>query len=136
MMSGRNMQRKSLQRSEIEQGDIVLIEFSYSNLKRSKFRPALVISNSRYNSTSLDVIVLRITSKSKREWAIKITNKEVESGFLEVESYVKVDSIFTIEKMMVAKVVAKLKVEKVDDVKMKLAELFEPLVELLKRGGY
>ena len=135
-MSGRNMQRKSLQRSEIEQGDIVLIDFSYSNLKRSKFRPALVISNSRYNSTSLDVIVLRITSKSKREWAIKITNKDVESGFLEVESYVKVDSIFTIEKMMVAKVVAKLKVEKVDEVKMKLAELFEPLVELIKREGY
>jgi len=91
MISGRNMQRKSLQRSEIEQGDIVLIDFSYSDLKRSKFRPALVISNSRYNSTSLDVIVLRITSKSKREWAIK---------------------------------------------KMKLAELFEPLVELLKREGY
>ena len=135
-MSGRNMQRKSLQRIEIEQGDIVLIDFSYSNLKRSKFRPALVISNSRYNSTSLDVIVLRITSKSKREWAIKITNKDVESGFLEVESYVKVDSIFTIEKMMVAKVVAKLKVEKVDEVKMKLAELFEPLVELIKREGY
>ena len=135
-MSGRNMQRKSLQRSEIEQGDIVLIDFSYSNLKRSKFRPALAISNSRYNSTSLDVIVLRITSKSKREWAIKITNKDVESGFLEVESYVKVDSIFTIEKMMVAKVVAKLKVEKVDEVKMKLAELFEPLVELIKREGY
>ncbi|MGB7531659.1 MAG: type II toxin-antitoxin system PemK/MazF family toxin [Halobacteriota archaeon] len=130
------MQRKSLQRSEIEQGDIVLIDFSYSDLKRSKFRPALVISNSRYNSTSLDVIVLRITSKSKKEWAIEITNKDVDSGFLEVESYVKVDSIFTIEKMMVAKVVAKLKVEKVDEVKMKLAELFEPLVELIKREGY
>jgi len=80
-----------LRKSEIEQGDIVLIDFSYSDLKRSKFRPALVISNSRYNSTSLDVIVLRITSKSKREWAIEITNKDVESGFLEVESYVKVD---------------------------------------------
>ena len=35
---------------------------------------------------------------------IKITNKDVESGFLEVESCVKVDSIFTIEKKMVAKV--------------------------------
>lgn len=44
---------------------------------------------------------------------------------LEVESYVKLDSIFTIEKKMVAKVVAKLKVEKVDEVKMKLAALFE-----------
>ena len=84
----------------------------------------LVISNSRYNVTSLDVVVLRITSKPKRVWVIKITNKDVESGCLEVESYVKVDSIFTIEKKMVAKVVARLKVWKVDEVKMKLDELF------------
>ncbi len=56
---------------------------------------------------------------------IKITNKEVESGFLEVESYVKVDSIFTIERKMDVKVVARLKEEKVDEVKMKLIELFE-----------
>ncbi|MBA7524994.1 hypothetical protein ES705_17139 [subsurface metagenome] len=124
-MSGKNMQRKSLPKSEMEQGDIVLIDFSYSDLKRFKFRPALVISNSRYNSTSFDVVVLRITSKPKRVWAIKITNKDVENGFLEVESYVKVDSIFTIEKRMIAKVVARLKEEKIEEVKMKLAELFE-----------
>ena len=124
-MSGRSMPRKSLQRSEMEQGDIVLMDFSYSNLQRSKFRPALVISNSRYNSNSLDVIVLRITSKPKKEWVIKMTNKDVASGSLVVESYVKVDSIFTIEKEMVAKVVGKLKKEKVKEVKMKLAELLD-----------
>jgi mRNA interferase MazF len=111
--------------SKLEQGDIALIDFSYSDLKRSKFRPALVISNSRYNLTSLDVVVLRITSKPKKEWAVKIMNKDVESGFLEVESYVNVDSIFTVERKMVAKVVARLKEEKVDEVKMKLGELFE-----------
>jgi len=38
---------------------------------------------------------------------------------------VKVDSIFTIEKRMIAKVVARLKEEKIEEVKMKLAELFE-----------
>ena len=37
----------------------------------------------------------------------------------------KVDSIFTIEKKMAAKVVARLKAGKVDEVKMKLAKLFE-----------
>ena len=125
MRSGKDMPRKSLQQSELEQGDIVLINFSYSDLKRSKYRPALVISNSGYNLTSLDIVVLRITSKPKREWEIKITNKDVECGFLEVESYVKVDSIFTIEKKMTAKVVARLKVEKIDEVKMKLIDLFE-----------
>jgi len=114
-----------LQKNEVEQGAIVLIDFSFSDLKRSKYRPALVISNSSYNSRSLDIVVLRITSKPKLELAIKITNQDVESGFLEVESYVKVDSIFTIEKTMIVKVVAQLNADKLGAVKLKLMELFD-----------
>lgn len=107
--------------------DIVLLNFSYSDLKRSKYRPALVISKSIDNLASLVVVVLRITSRSKREWAIKITNKDIASGFLAVVSYVKVDSIFTIEKKFVEQVVARLKADKLDEVKMKLTELFEAI---------
>ncbi|HEX7575933.1 MAG TPA: type II toxin-antitoxin system PemK/MazF family toxin [Candidatus Methanoperedens sp.] len=33
----------------LKQGSIVLVDFSYSNLKETKYRPALVISNSEYN---------------------------------------------------------------------------------------
>jgi len=99
------MLQKGLNESDIEQGDIVLVDFSYSDLKRSKLRPALVMSNSMYNLTSLDVVALRITSKQKRRWAVKITNKDVENGFLEIESYVKINSIFTIENVLIAKIV-------------------------------
>lgn len=118
------MPRKSLLKNEMEQGAIGLIDFPFSDSKRSKYRPALVISNSTYNSRSLDLVVLRITSKPKIDWAIKITNQDVASGFLEVESYVKVDSIFTIEKTMITKVVAQLNAEKLGAVKTKLMELF------------
>jgi mRNA interferase MazF len=124
-MSGRGMPRRSLPKNELAQGAIVLIDFSFSDLKRSKYRPALVISNSSYNSRSLDIVVVRITSRPKIEWAIKITNEDVESGFLEVESYVKVDSIYTVEKTMVVKVVAQLNAEKLCTVKLKLMELFD-----------
>ena len=93
-ISGKNMLQKGLNKSDIEQGDIVLVDFSYSDLKRSKLRPALVMSNSMYNSTSPDVVALRITSKQKRRWAVKITNNDVENGFLEIESYVKIDSLW------------------------------------------
>ena len=68
---------------------------------------------------------MRITSKPKRAWTIKITNSDVASGFLEVDSYVKVDSLFTIEKTMIAKVVARLNEGKIDEVKRKLRELFD-----------
>jgi mRNA-degrading endonuclease toxin of MazEF toxin-antitoxin module len=83
------------------------------------------MSNSVYNSTSLDIVALRITSKPKRKWAVKITNKDVGRGFLEVESYVKVDSIFTIENNMIAKFVGKLNEMKINEVKLKLDELFD-----------
>ena len=83
------------------------------------------MSNSGYNSKSLDIVVLRITSKPRRSWAIKLTNGDLESGILEVDSYVKVDSIFTIEKRMVAKVVCRLKDVKVNEVRIKIIELFE-----------
>ena len=125
MISGKNMRQKGLNRNGIEQGDLVLIDFSYSDLKRSKLRPALVMSNSVYNSTSLDIVALRITSKPKRRWVVKITNKEVGVGFLEVESYVKVDSIFTVETNLIAKVVGKLNEMKINEVKLKLDELFD-----------
>ncbi len=58
MRSGKNTRQKGMNRTEIEQGDIVLIDFLYSDLKRSKLRPALVMSNSVYNSTSLDIVAL------------------------------------------------------------------------------
>ena len=119
------MLQKGLNKSDIEQGDIVLVDFSYSDLKQSKLRPALVMSNSAYNSTSLDVIALRITSKQKRRWAIKITNEDMETGFLEIKSYVKIDSIFTIENMLITKIVGKLNEKKINEIKLRLDELFD-----------
>jgi mRNA-degrading endonuclease toxin of MazEF toxin-antitoxin module len=73
----------------------------------------------------LDVVVLRITSKPQRVWAIKITNNDLETGFLEVVSYVKIDSLYTVEQKMVAKIVATLNTAKLAEVKLMLRELFD-----------
>ena len=51
--------------NEPAQGSIVLVDFTYSNQAQSKVRPALVVSNSRYNAISRDVIVMKITSRTK-----------------------------------------------------------------------
>ncbi|VVB54199.1 PemK-like, MazF-like toxin of type II toxin-antitoxin system [uncultured archaeon] len=45
----------------VKQGSIVLVDFSHSNLKETKYRPALVISSSKYNETVIDVVVLSVT---------------------------------------------------------------------------
>ncbi len=109
-----------------KQGSIVLVDFSYSNLKETKFRPALVISNLEYNENSLDVVVMRVTSKSsEEEWKVEIARKDLEEGALDIEpSYVKVDSIFTVEKRIIKKVVARLNDKKIEEIKGHFFELF------------
>jgi len=109
-----------------KQGSIVLVDFSYSNLKEAKFRPALVISNSEYNEHSVDIVVLRVTSRNRDNvWESKILRDDLAEGTIDIEpSYIKVDSIYAVEKSIIKKVVARLKEEKINDIKKQLLELF------------
>ena len=45
--------------NELQQGSIVLVDFTYADQKQFKLRPALVISNSGNNRMSRDVIVMK-----------------------------------------------------------------------------
>ncbi|MDD5473975.1 MAG: type II toxin-antitoxin system PemK/MazF family toxin [Candidatus Methanoperedens sp.] len=110
----------------LKQGSIVLVDFSYSNLKETKFRPALVISGSEYNESSIDVVVLRVTSRGRdRKWESEILRDDLAEGALDIEpSYVKVDSLYTVEKKIIRKVVARLKEEKIKEIRKQLLELF------------
>ena len=110
----------------LKQGSIVLVDFSYSDLKETKFRPALVISSSEYNESSIDVVVLRVTSRARdRKWESEILKNDLAEGTLDIEpSYVKVDSLYTVEKKIIRKVVARLKEEKIKEIRKQLLELF------------
>jgi len=109
-----------------KQGSIVLVDFSYSNLKEAKFRPALVISSSEYNEHSKDIVVLRVTSRARDNiWEVEIKRDALAEGTLDIEpSYVKVDSIYAIEKSIIKKVVARLKEEKINEIRKQLLDLF------------
>ena len=109
----------------IKQGSVVLVDFSYSNLKEAKFRPALVISNSEYNEDSIDIVVLRVTTKGRdRKWDIEILNNDIAEGTIDIEpSYIKIDSLYTVEKNIVRKVVARLQEGKIKEISQKLLEL-------------
>jgi len=47
-------------------GDIVLVDFSFSEGTGSKKRPALIISSDNYHKSRQEVIVMAITSNIKR----------------------------------------------------------------------
>ena len=98
--------------TDIEQRSIILVTFPFSDLSSSKKRPALIISNIEFNRKSEDVVCCLITSNPQTKDAIKITNKHMESGFLEFESSVTPYRIFTVSKNIICKVLGKLNREK------------------------
>jgi len=87
---------------EVKQGDLVLLPFPFTDLKTEKVRPAIVISNEYYNSTSEDCILLPLTSVLKEtKGSILITQRDLYSGELLKQSRIRVDKIFCLEKSLI-----------------------------------
>ena len=109
----------------MKQGTIVLVNFSYSNLTQEKFRPAFVLSSSAYNQNSQDVILVRISTKSTRKWSIPITKLDLSSGSLDYDSFVIVDSIFTVEKHLITAEVGALNRATIQTILAEFSQLIE-----------
>lgn len=92
-----------------EQGDILIVPFPFSNLNRFKQRPVVVISNSVDNSLGDDLIVCGITSNlHNSKHSILIDNTNLVEGVLFIRSRIKIDKLFTIEKIIIKKKIGKL----------------------------
>ena len=99
--------------TSIEQRNVILIPFPYTDLSGSKKRPALVISSDEFNSKNEDVICCLITSNPQdRQHTINITTKDMENGYLEFESKIKPHRLFTANKKLVYKILGKLGISK------------------------
>lgn len=73
-------------------GDVVVLNFPFSDLTRTKRRPALVITA----LTGDDVILCQITSQVKFDsYAIKLDNTDFESGGLNQSSRIRPNRLFT-----------------------------------------
>ena len=87
-------------------GAIVLVRFPFSDLTRSKLRPAVVLAEIDNN----DVILCQITSKPYAdENAIDLSKDSFAQGSLNRISYVRPGKIFTASSKIIVRQVAKLK---------------------------
>jgi mRNA interferase MazF len=112
--------------SSFEQGDIVVANIAYSQQIGFKKRPVLIISNTKYNQKSGDVIVTSISSTEiKSKYDIKLTNNNLEEGELNLESKILTDFPTTLEKELIGNKIGKITKEKLKEVKNKLRELYE-----------
>ena len=89
-------------------GDIVVVEFPFSNVLGSKRRPALVLAD--WNG--IDVLLCQITSKVGRDvYSIAVTSQDFADGSLAYKSHVRVNQVFTLERVLVSRRVGRLKLE-------------------------
>jgi len=110
----------------MNQQDLVWVKLPYSDLRQSKVRPALIVSNNDYNNSNPDVVVCAVTSKLKEsKYSILIENKDLSSGTLPIKSRVRADKILQIEKDLAIRPFAKLDNKMFDNVVGKIADLLK-----------
>ena len=110
----------------MNQRDIILLSYPFSDLLGKKVRPAIIISNDEYNKKFEDIVAVPLTTNLKlRDYAFLLTNKDLESGRLIKDSNVKVDRIFSVEKKLVRLVIGKVK----KDIHKKIIEILMSIVK-------
>ncbi|MFH0713525.1 MAG: type II toxin-antitoxin system PemK/MazF family toxin [Candidatus Micrarchaeota archaeon] len=93
----------------MQQGDLVWVKVPFSSMENEKIRPALVVSNDSYNSSTLDVVICAITSNvQETPYSVLISQKDIASGSLPIPSKIRADKIFQIEKTKIIKPFARL----------------------------
>ncbi len=108
----------------MNQQDLIWVKLPFSDLRQSKVRPALVVSNNGYNEANPDIVVCAVTSKlTESKYSILIDNKDLSSGNLPIKSRVRADKILQIEKNLVIRQFAKLENKIFDNVVGKIADL-------------
>ncbi len=97
-----------------KKGDIVLINFPFTDLANSKKRPVLIISD---ESSLNDIVCFQITSKLAQDNLIPINKNEIASGALKLVSFVKYDKCFTLDSSIIDKKLASVNDEFMDKLK-------------------
>ena len=97
----------------IEQKDLLLVPFPFSDQSGRKVRPVIVISKNEFNKYSDDILVVGVTSHiSKDKYTISLLNKDLEEGKLSTECCIKSENILKIDKELIIKKIGKVNNEK------------------------
>ncbi|MDP3026698.1 MAG: type II toxin-antitoxin system PemK/MazF family toxin [Nanoarchaeota archaeon] len=107
---------------ESVKGEVVVIEFPYSNLKEFKRRPVLILKVPKGE----DIIVLQITSSSyEKSVEISLKNEDFRQGGLKKDSYIRIDKISSIEKSLIKYKAGSLKQEKFNEILDKICSFLK-----------
>lgn len=109
------------------QGSLVLVLFLFTDLSATKNRPALVVSPDWFNKTYEDIVLVAVTSSysiSKEKNEVTLSQRDISSGVIPKDSIIKITKLFTCHRDVVVKEIAKVKIEKVTEVLLRLRIFF------------
>jgi|ERR1044072_6339225 mRNA interferase MazF len=102
-------------------GEVVVLPFPQTNLQPGKRRPALVVAD----LSGDDVILCQITTQSRHDgYSVALTSGDFESGRLNVDSFIRPNRLFTIDRAVIVYTAAKVNPSKMDEVRAKIRQLF------------
>ena len=84
-----------------QRGDIVAVQFPFTDISQTKKRPALVISNDTINATG-DYLLVQITSQVKGDrLSIPINDSGFVGNPLPLKSFVRVHKVFLLNESLI-----------------------------------
>jgi mRNA interferase MazF len=90
--------------SVFKRGDVVVVPFPYVDRLAEKRRPALVVSNEKFNESTGLLWVAMITSASNESWPNDI-QFDIDKAGLTTESVIRISKLATIEIDRVVRVI-------------------------------
>jgi mRNA interferase MazF len=85
-----------------KQGDIIIVPYPYSdNLKKYKYRPAVIVSNQKSNKVDGDILICPITSTIRQDEFSYLIKEHDTNEPLPVQSEVRCNKIVTIRKSLI-----------------------------------
>ena len=93
----------------IEQKDLLLVPFPFSDQLGKKVRPVVVVSNNSFNQCSDDILVVAVTSNiTKDKYTVILQKNDVVEGVLHHDCCIKVENILKIDKRLIIKKIGKI----------------------------
>jgi mRNA interferase MazF len=106
-------------------GDVVVLNYPFSDFSGTKRRPALVIADLDDD----DVILCQITSQAKTDkYAVKLQDEDFTDGKLNTASVIRPNKIFTADSNIILYTACKISGEKIDIA-------IETIIDIVKNGS-
>lgn len=106
---------------DYEKGEVVVFQFPFSDMAKSKKRPSLIVATLKGNH----VILSQITGQPRPDPdLLELNSKDFQTGGISRDSFIRPSVLFTVHKSKIHYKAGKIKPSKIKEVQDKLCEIF------------